>query len=284
MTEEIYNMPDDFYDGKPADTNIYFYKVTQSSKNNRIIFRQNLLCFLLEGQKQVLSGNDQALIDNSQVLLLQTGNVLMSEKTATNNSFKNILLFFSDRFLLNFVSEKEIKTNTTGVRSKTMITLPKDNYIQNFENSLLLLETSLNKNKELAVAKLEEILLYLLERNSSEITGFIKNAVDRNKHISFTEIIKRYASQGLRIDELAFLCNMSTSTFKRKFSEVYNTTPKQYFIEQKMNKAVFLLKQNKRPSEIYFELGYENLSAFSNEFKKHFGISPRTYILQTLSY
>ncbi|WP_071781165.1 AraC family transcriptional regulator [Adhaeribacter aquaticus] len=26
---------------------------------------------------------------------------------------------------------------------------------------------------------------------------------------------------------------------------------------------------------MYYELGYESLSAFSNEFKKHFGLSPK---------
>ena len=44
-----------------------------------------------------------------------------------------------------------------------------------------------------------------------------------------------------------------------------------------MARAALLLKQSKRPSEIYFDLGYENLSAFSNEFKKHFGVSPKNY-------
>ena len=33
----------------------------------------------------------------------------------------------------------------------------------------------------------------------------------------------------------------------------------------------------KRPSEIYADLGYENLSAFSTEFKKHFGMPPKQF-------
>ena len=45
-----------------------------------------------------------------------------------------------------------------------------------------------------------------------------------------------------------------------------------------MEKAGLLLRQNKKPSEIYYELEYENLSSFSNEFKKFFGVSPKNYL------
>jgi len=281
MTERTYNLPDDFYDGKPAEVNFYFYQSNESSKNNKINFKQNLLCFILEGQKEVFSSNSSISVGTDKVLLLQAGNVLMSEKTTNSGTYKSVLVFFSDNFLLKFVADKKIKTDTNNIGNRSMNSLLKDSYIYNFENSLLLCETALNKNRELALAKLEEILIYLLETNATELTHFIQNALNRKKHHLFSDIINSQTNPNLTVEELAFLCNMSVSTFKRKFSEVYHTTPKQYFIEQKMNQAVFLLKQYKRPSEIYFELGYENLSAFSREFKKHIGVSPRTYSLQS---
>jgi AraC-like DNA-binding protein len=41
-----------------------------------------------------------------------------------------------------------------------------------------------------------------------------------------------------------------------------------------MDRARAMLAAQQRPSDIYEELGYEHLAAFSNEFKKHTGITP----------
>jgi AraC-like DNA-binding protein len=142
-----------------------------------------------------------------------------------------------------------------------------------FENKPLISE-------HFIATKLEEILLYLIERERPVLTDFIHTALQSVPSPEIIEVIKNPANINLTVEELAFLCSMSISTFKRKFAEIYNTSPKKYFIEQKMKQAVYWLRQNKRPSEIYYELGYENLSAFSNEFKKCFGVSPSTYILQ----
>jgi AraC-like DNA-binding protein len=44
-----------------------------------------------------------------------------------------------------------------------------------------------------------------------------------------------------------------------------------------MEKARELLLLDQRPSDIYLDLRYQSLSAFSTEFKKHFGISPKQF-------
>ena len=78
---------------------------------------------------------------------------------------------------------------------------------------------------------------------------------------------------------MAFLCSVSTSTFKRQFRKIYHSSPTSWFAEQKMKLAAQLLtKHNERPSEIWFKLGYETHTSFTKSFKKHFGVSPKIYI------
>jgi AraC-like DNA-binding protein len=65
--------------------------------------------------------------------------------------------------------------------------------------------------------------------------------------------------------------------FNRHFLKAFNCSPKKYLTDRKMERAHELLLLDKRPSEIYFDLGYQSLSSFSTEFKKHFGMSPGKY-------
>ncbi|WP_431211689.1 helix-turn-helix domain-containing protein [Puia sp. P3] len=44
-----------------------------------------------------------------------------------------------------------------------------------------------------------------------------------------------------------------------------------------MEQAVVLLRQQARPSEIYFQLGYENHSSFSQSFKQVYGVTPKEF-------
>jgi hypothetical protein len=56
MNERIYNLPEHFIDGNLAKTSINFYRTGRSSQKKRVCFSQNLLCILLDGHKEVLSG------------------------------------------------------------------------------------------------------------------------------------------------------------------------------------------------------------------------------------
>jgi AraC-like DNA-binding protein len=73
---------------------------------------------------------------------------------------------------------------------------------------------------------------------------------------------------------------MSLSTFKRRFARIYGTSPNKWLLEKRMQKAAQMLKQSEcKVSEIYFELGYENLSSFIQSFKQVHGITPKQYQL-----
>ena len=74
---------------------------------------------------------------------------------------------------------------------------------------------------------------------------------------------------------IAFLCNMSLSIFKSCFIKEQNENPGKFLQKKRLAKARELLQQRKqKPSEMYLELGYKNLSNFSAAFKNEFGITP----------
>jgi AraC-like DNA-binding protein len=68
---------------------------------------------------------------------------------------------------------------------------------------------------------------------------------------------------------------MSLSTFKRHFIKEYKTSPRKWFKDKQLQKAKETLElDNLKPSDIYLDFGYNNLSNFSIAFKNKFGINP----------
>lgn len=264
------------------DLNIFFYLREKGPDQIKLKlhYTQNMFCFMLKGVKEIINDRERFSMNDEQIGLVPSGNMLMNERVTLKKEFESLLLFFSNAYLSEFLSKFNVELTDLSMDQSAIITFPKDEYLLNFQRSMKLLEENFSK-KHFRLAKMEELLLYLLEKYPQKTKGFLALSIAKEKHFSLSQVVQSHKFKNLNTVELAFLCNMSLSTFKRRFKELYKTSPKKYLIAARMNKAKQLLKVNKRPSEIYFELGYENLSSFSNEFKKHFGIPPKAYQVQS---
>lgn len=93
----------------------------------------------------------------------------------------------------------------------------------------------------------------------------------------------RYIEQNLNtpidVENLAQLCSMSASQMRRLFKKEYQLTPVAFRNNLRMDKAKFMLYHGyNNISETARVLGFDNVYAFSNMFKKHTGVSPTEYI------
>lgn len=82
----------------------------------------------------------------------------------------------------------------------------------------------------------------------------------------------------LKIGVLAKTCNLSTRYFNKLFYAYFNTTPKQYILNKKIDLAKGLLVFGKiKITEIAELCGFNDVYHFSRMFKKVIGISPLAY-------
>lgn len=73
--------------------------------------------------------------------------------------------------------------------------------------------------------------------------------------------------------------NMSASKFKKLFSKITGTTPNSFYMSNKLIKAKELIEEyNLTITEVTDQLCFGNNSYFISKFKKHFGVSPLTFI------
>lgn len=85
----------------------------------------------------------------------------------------------------------------------------------------------------------------------------------------------------LPLQKFGILTGRSITTFKRDFKRTFNTTPQRWLTRKRLELAHYQFVQNKKkPIDVCYEVGFENLSHFSYAFKKHFGYSP-SMLLQT---
>lgn len=93
------------------------------------------------------------------------------------------------------------------------------------------------------------------------------------------EFIRRHIDREFFMDELVACSGVSQATLHRLFVKHLNTSPKNYYIELKMNEAKRMLRSNQRIKEVARRLNFSSAAYFSAEFKKRYGISPRNYKL-----
>ncbi|MBT1705173.1 helix-turn-helix domain-containing protein [Chryseosolibacter indicus] len=267
---------------------IFCYYTEQQVQRNRIFLQQNLITLLEKGEKVVHYGNKATTIKDSQFVLLSSGNCLFTEKLTVNSHFQSTMFFFDNsaltRFFLKYASIIEMVSSGIIERSEPFVVFEKDEFVLNFITSLRLIQNQTSfladKKKEL---KFEELMLHLLEKYPEAILSFQARRQAAYSDLEIKKAVEQNITNNLSLEELAFICHTSVSTFKRKFLKLYNVPPGQYFVKRKMEIATQLLLQNENPSEVFHKVGYENHSSFSQIFKQVYGISPKQFQQQKMT-
>ncbi|AUC84124.1 AraC family transcriptional regulator [Polaribacter sp. ALD11] len=272
----IENIPEIYFKKKnePQDIFVYDFKMTNDVVKSKVNLSMNMFSFLQVGKKQVHFANTSKAVNNKQSLLLKKGNWLWTELLDTEAVYYCKLFFFSEKKLTDFLSKY---TNNVKPYKEDVpyFVIENDDYLAAFINSLSSTTfTDHSFSDALLVLKFEEIMLYLLNKYGSSFEYYLHSLI--SKEVSpFKSIVESNVYSNLKLEEIAFLCNMSLSTFKRHFTNEYKEPPGKWLQEKRLQKAKELLqKGDLKASDIYLDIGYNNLSNFSVAFKKKFGMSP----------
>lgn len=116
------------------------------------------------------------------------------------------------------------------------------------------------------------------------IKEYVNTQGEGNKGIFLgKEYIDKYYLSDISIDEIAKMCGMCESVFRRKFNLYFNMSPLKYKNQLKMKKAIELMREGNNISETAELLNFCDIYYFSRLFKQYYGVSPKKYILNNLS-
>lgn len=273
----IDNIPEIYMRDKSAhpDLFVYDFKMTDDVVKSKVNLGMNMFSFLQVGRKQVHFAGTSVAVNKDQSLLLKKGNWLWTELLDTDATYYCKLLFFSEAKLKDFLGKYSDMRQVVKEESPYFI-ISNDDFIASYLNSLSSISEASNILMErLLAVKFEELMLYLLSKYEQKFERYLHSLIIEETS-PLRKIVESKVHSNLKLEEIAFLCNMSLSTFKRHFIKEYNVSPGKWLQDKRLQKAKEILEQGKyKSSDIYLDFGYNNLSNFSIAFKNKFGLSPK---------
>lgn len=288
--QQVFNLPDDIPSIAKNDPVVFhYYSAPMGAFSGKSVLNKNAISLVLSGEKTLHFAEKRVQIKADEFHFLSTGNCLVSMKLSESTPFKSILLFFDDSVLSNFYVKYQHRIHQLNSKqpsgSEPYLFFKKDPFVLNYITSLLLLlhnQTPLSG--EMKQLKFEELMLHLLEKYPAQILAFQTKKNKNFDDLAIRKVVETNITSHLKLEDLAFLCNTSLSTFKRRFQKIYALAPNKWLLQQRMALAKELLEHHAtKPSEVYYQVGYENHSSFSQAFKQSFGLSPKEFQLQQLN-
>lgn len=272
----IENIPDSFVDfsQSPPDLFVYNLKMEQDVVKSKVQLNQHMFSFLQQGRKLINFPSASVAVNKSQSLLIKSGNCIWSELLDNEDEYYCKLLFFSNHQLSAFLQKSDIPKPKAGTQAPCFI-IENDAYIHAYLDSLSTIAgSSPVMPKKLLAVKFEELMVYLISKYGRDFEIYL-HSLSIGEASGFRSIVENNADANLNLEDIAFLCHMSVSTFKRRFVKEYKTSPGKWFRERRLQSAYDTLAKGKlTSSDIYQQFGYNNLSNFSAAFKNKFGKCP----------
>ncbi len=129
-------------------------------------------------------------------------------------------------------------------------------------------------------AKMHELLLYSLEclvdeKEEGFSCKFLANDLDREKILYAREVLLKHIGDPITIKELSRKVAINECYLKKGFKEIFGTTIFDFYQQQRMEHAKYLLyEKGLSVTDVSALLGYSSISHFSTAFKKHTGLKP----------
>ena len=289
--KEAIDLPEDILsaDKEQSDGIIFHDYTATGSLRGKSVLSKNAISLVISGEKTMHFANKTVYIKSDEFHFLSSGNCVASMNPSNKEVFRSILLFFDDKTLSDFYIKYDsiispLKANQK-ILSQHYIAFKKDSFVSNYISSLDLLLRSTGKiSPAMKLLKFEELLLHLIEKYPNQFLSFQTPKCQDLNDLEIRKAVETNITNQINLEELAFLCNTSISTFKRRFIKMYGMAPNKWILQKRMETAKHLLvHHNEKPSDVYYKVGFENHSSFTQSFKKNFGITPKEFQQQQLN-
>lgn len=265
-----------------GNSNEYLYLKTIDWRNCEILKETiegsfTILWFVLGPNELIIDGEKQIFTQNQVVFLTEFHNVQIKH-------IKNVrFLRFNRSFYC--ILEHDAEVGCKGLlffgTSKLPTILIPNKELEKFEMLWNTFISEMQSNDNLQIDMLQTMLkryLILCTRLYKLQFNYQKVKIELDIINKFSVLVDQHFKSKHSVAEYAQLLNKSPKTIYNIFSKKGTKNPLRYIQERKMHEAKRLLHNSSMQiKEVAYEIGYDNIQAFSRFFKKQEGISPSKF-------
>lgn len=254
------------------------YKCLVNESKAGIWSDTNYFVFVTSGKKMWRSIYNDYVVEAGDSLFVKKGANLVHQYF--EEDYCALMVFIPDDFIKQFIqrfSSIVAKTESNGKNNTdAVIRIKLDAYLEGYINSLAaFLSSPSYPDKNLLKLKFEELLLNIFTNPIHNNLAQYLLSINKEQSAQLKQIMEENFAYCLNLGQYADLCNMSLSSFKRNFREVYKTSPGKWLSNKRLDLASNLLKTTDKPITLVgFECGFEEPSSFIRAFKQRFSITP----------
>lgn len=216
------------------------------------------LSLRLSGSSQFKSGNT--------VLTVKTGDILYIPKNARYQQDTAEETVIAVHFINNSY-ENETQPEVLTVENTAYVT-------QLFSELYDVWKEKKQGHQYLCLSIFYKLLHFLHGQQAAQSASSTIGEVKLDTALDF--IHKHYRKEAICISELAKMCAVSETYFRKLFKSQYNVSPQQYIMNLKLDFAFHLLGSNLYTvNEVSQKSGFQDPKYFSRIFKQYYGYSPR---------
>ncbi|WP_240543599.1 helix-turn-helix domain-containing protein [Spirosoma foliorum] len=234
---------------------------------------EHFFLYLTVGTLTVYDGSKEHKLKPGEYGIARRNHLAKYNKQPIDGKFEKVVVIFDQPFLKAFYERYKIPLEHP--QSANAIIRPgKNALVDNFIQSLAVYFTEAGTvDTDFFDLKRTELLLILLKKNP-ELASIFFDFTTPEK-IDLESFMNRNFRFNVNLERFAYLTGRSLTVFKQDFKRIFRETPNRWLQKKRLQEAYFLLdKKGRKASDIYLEVGFENLSHFSFAFKKMFGVAP----------
>jgi len=236
-------------------------------------FDDHLLVWLLSGETKIIQADQNFVFGAGSTFLIprnQLATIINYPKDGLPH--KAVAMHLSTERLRKFYAELHVKTKALPISN--IYTFTHHPLLKSCLASLIpYFEMQDNFPNEIASLKITEAIA-ILRTIDKGIDDVLANFEEPDR-IDLTVFMEKNFMFNMPLEKFGYLTGRSLTTFKRDFYKVFKTTPQRWLTQKRLGLAHYqLAEKHKKPTEVYLETGFENLSHFSFAFKKQYGYAP----------
>lgn len=243
-----------------------------------IMFEHHMLIWFISGETKIVQADATYIFKKGDIFLIprnQLATIINYPKDGQPH--KTVVMHLSTERLRKYYEHLDIKA--TAPETQKILRYNSHPLLESCLASLIPYFEMKTLPANIADLKITEAIS-ILRTIDSNIDDILANFEEPGK-IDLATYMEHNFMFNMPMHKFGYLTGRSLTTFKRDFKKAFNTTPQKWLTQKRLELAHYqFAEKHRKPAEVCYEVGFENLSHFSFAFKKQYGYAPTELLEQ----